>query len=113
MEHFEMMEANQETQQTVEENGHNEEEQEVETEQVNDESDPQQLKNETQNNHSNLMLTPVRLPGLLDGEFFTVVRLEDNNVSARCAQCSKIINGSLKSTGNFLSHIKVKFFNFP
>ena len=64
----------------------------------------QQNNNQTSNS---MTLTPVRLPAILDGEFFNVTRLEDTNVTARCLQCQKLLNGSLKSTGNFLSHIKV------
>ncbi|XP_014204093.1 uncharacterized protein LOC106636261 [Copidosoma floridanum] len=59
-----------------------------------------------QNSERNVTLTPVRLPAILDGEFFSVVKLEDSNVTARCLQCNKLLNGNLKSTGNFLSHIK-------
>ncbi|XP_011496497.1 PREDICTED: uncharacterized protein LOC105361092 [Ceratosolen solmsi marchali] len=58
------------------------------------------------NIQNNVTLTPVRLPAILDGEFFSVMRLEDTNVTARCLQCHKLLNGNLKSTGNFLSHIK-------
>jgi len=54
-------------------------------------------------------LTPVRLPAILDGEFFVVTRVEDTNVTVRCLQCQKLLNGNLKSTGNFLSHIKVTY----
>jgi len=54
-------------------------------------------------------LTPVRLPAILDGEFFMVTRVEDTNVTVRCLQCQKLLNGNLKSTGNFLSHIKVNY----
>lgn len=59
------------------------------------------------NAQHNVTLTPVRLPAILDGEFFCVMRLEDSNVTARCLQCHKLLNGNLKSTGNFLSHIRV------
>nr|XP_012230429.1 PREDICTED: uncharacterized protein LOC105676820 isoform X1 [Linepithema humile] len=58
------------------------------------------------NTQQNPNLTPVRLPAILDGEFFIVVRVRDTNVSVRCLQCQKVLNGNLKSTGNFLSHIK-------
>lgn len=61
------------------------------------------------NAQNNVTLTPVRLPAILDGEFFSVMRLEDTNVTARCLQCHKLLNGNLKSTGNFLSHIKVSY----
>lgn len=51
-------------------------------------------------------LTPVRLPAILDGEYFVVTRVEDTSVTVRCLQCQRLLNGNLKSTGNFLSHIK-------
>lgn len=60
-----------------------------------------------QNSQPNAALTPVRLPAILDGEFFTVIRVQETNVTVRCLQCQKLLNGNLKSTGNFLSHIKV------
>ncbi|XP_011298008.1 uncharacterized protein [Fopius arisanus] len=53
-----------------------------------------------------MTLTPVRLPAILDGEYFSVIRIDDSNVTVRCLQCQKLLNGNLKSTGNFLSHIK-------
>lgn len=56
---------------------------------------------------SNMPLTPIRLPAILDGEFFTVTKVEDSNVTVRCSYCQRFLNGNLKSTGNFLSHIKV------
>ncbi|XP_020287351.1 uncharacterized protein LOC109856458 isoform X2 [Pseudomyrmex gracilis] len=59
-----------------------------------------------QSNVQQTTLTPVRLPAILDGEFFVVTRMEDTNVTVRCLQCHKLLNGNLKSTGNFLSHIK-------
>ncbi|KAL7298704.1 hypothetical protein TKK_0008462 [Trichogramma kaykai] len=55
---------------------------------------------------SSANLTPIRIPAILDGEFFVVTRLEESNVTAKCTQCQKFLNGNLKSTGNFLSHIK-------
>ncbi|GAB1868471.1 Protein stand still [Camponotus japonicus] len=58
------------------------------------------------NTQQSTTLTPVRLPAILDGEYFTVTRVEDTNVTVRCQQCQKLLNGNLKSTGNFLSHIK-------
>ncbi|XP_029164620.1 uncharacterized protein LOC114935870 [Nylanderia fulva] len=58
------------------------------------------------NTQQSTSLTPIRLPAILDGEYFTVTRVEDTNVTVRCQQCQKLLNGNLKSTGNFLSHIK-------
>lgn len=63
-----------------------------------------------QSNVQQTTLTPVRLPAILDGEFFVVTRMEDTNVTVRCLQCHKLLNGNLKSTGNFLSHIKVNYY---
>ncbi|KAL0111380.1 hypothetical protein PUN28_012935 [Cardiocondyla obscurior] len=56
--------------------------------------------------NSEQKITSVRLPALLDGEYFTVTKVEDTNVTVRCQQCKKQLNGNLKSTGNFLSHVK-------
>lgn len=64
----------------------------------------QQIQPSTPNN---IPLTPIRLPAILDGEYFTVTKVEDSNVTVRCCQCHRFLNGNLKSTGNFLSHIKV------
>lgn len=58
------------------------------------------------NTEQGTTLTPVRLPAILDGEYFAVTRVEESNVTVRCQQCQKLLNGNLKSTGNFLSHIK-------
>lgn len=65
-----------------------------------------------QDGQQNLTFTPVRLPAVLDGEFFSVIRVDDTNVTVKCLQCQKLLNGSLKSTGNFLSHLKVYLFLF-
>ncbi|XP_031784855.1 uncharacterized protein LOC100679061 isoform X3 [Nasonia vitripennis] len=88
----------------------------MESEENSEAAAMQQVQNVQQNNQisplmhqnpqHNVTLTPVRLPAILDGEFFSVMRLEDSNVTARCLQCHKLLNGNLKSTGNFLSHVK-------
>ncbi|XP_076168742.1 uncharacterized protein LOC143147395 isoform X2 [Ptiloglossa arizonensis] len=67
---------------------------------------PNQISPIQSNTQQSMTLTPIRLPAILDGEFFTVIRVEDTNVTVRCLQCQKHLNGNLKSTGNFLSHIK-------
>ncbi|XP_053983087.1 uncharacterized protein LOC128878694 [Hylaeus volcanicus] len=67
---------------------------------------PNQMTQIQSNTQQSMTLTPIRLPAILDGEFFTVIRVEDTNVTVRCLQCQKHLNGNLKSTGNFLSHIK-------
>ena len=73
---------------------------------------PNQISQIQSNTQQSMTLTPIRLPAILDGEFFTVIRVEDSNVTVRCLQCQKHLNGNLKSTGNFLSHIKVRSIYF-
>ena len=70
--------------------------------------DQEQQSCQMTNMQPNTTLTPVKLPAILDGEFFSVVRLEGTNITVRCLSCDKLLNGNLKSTGNFLSHIKVR-----
>lgn len=96
---------------------------------VNSQASTQEMRVQSQKSHEQLMLQqqqaeqahqvtqiesnveqkmiPVRLPALLDGEYFAVTKVEDTNVTVRCQQCKKQLNGNLKSTGNFLSHVKV------
>lgn len=66
-----------------------------------------QMTSPSPNSQQNLTLTPVRLPAILDGDFFSVIRVDNSNVTVKCTHCLKLLNGNLKSTGNFLSHIKV------
>ncbi|KAK0085184.1 hypothetical protein PV325_008872 [Microctonus aethiopoides] len=65
-----------------------------------------QMTSPSPNPQQNLTLTPVRLPAILDGDFFSVIRVDNSNVTVKCTHCLKLLNGNLKSTGNFLSHIK-------
>lgn len=44
---------------------------------------------------------------ILDGQFFSIIKEENKNISAQCQMCSKVIQGQAGSTGNFLSHIRV------
>lgn len=84
----------------------NQQPQQQESQQQNQQDQPNQISQIQSNTQQSMTLTPVRLPAILDGEFFTVIRVEDTNVTVRCLQCQKHLNGNLKSTGNFLSHIK-------
>lgn len=105
----------QEITQTVGDDGNVQDVSIIESEENSDASAMQQVQTQQNqispsmqsNAQNNVTLTPIRLPAILDGEFFSVMRLEDTNVTARCLQCQKLLNGNLKSTGNFLSHIKV------
>lgn len=51
------------------------------------------------------------LPAIVDGTFFKIVsRGNDNKISAKCLLCTpknKRICGTLKSTSNFVTHLKV------
>lgn len=54
---------------------------------------------------------PQDLPKIFDGTFFDLSLSSihsDNKVRAKCVACSREISGSLKSTGNFYSHIDKK-----
>lgn len=99
--------SGQTTTQTVQvENQENHETSGLHQQQSNQQESPNQITQVQSNTQQGMILTPVRLPAILDGEFFTVIRVEDTNVTVKCLQCQKLLNGNLKSTGNFLSHIK-------
>ena len=85
---------------------HQQQQQQQESQQQHQQDQPNQISPIQSNTQQSMTLTPIRLPAILDGEFFTVIRVEDTNVTVRCLQCQKHLNGNLKSTGNFLSHIK-------
>ena len=52
--------------------------------------------------------TNEKLPVILDGQFFSIaIRDEKVNVKAKCTTCKKLYSGSLNSTANFLTHMKV------
>jgi hypothetical protein len=40
-------------------------------------------------------------------EFYKLQNVENLKVTAVCQNCPKVVSGSTKSSGNFLSHIKV------
>lgn len=44
----------------------------------------------------------------MDGTFFSLENEQNENVSAKCTECGEIKKGSLRSTGNFLSHYRKK-----
>ncbi|KAK9308764.1 hypothetical protein QLX08_001370 [Tetragonisca angustula] len=92
--------------QTAVENQENHENQQQHESEQHQQDQPNQISQIQSNTQQSMTLTPIRLPAILDGEFFTVIRVEDSNVTVRCLQCQKHLNGNLKSTGNFLSHIK-------
>jgi len=49
-----------------------------------------------------------RIPAILDGTFFKVVRINNDKVTAACVNCvNEEICGALNATSNFLRHLKV------
>lgn len=49
-----------------------------------------------------------KLPSILDGTFFKVIKIANGKVVANCLNCiNNQISGSLTATSNFLRHIKV------
>lgn len=60
----------------------------------------------TQSTESTNLINTSKLKYLFD-EFYKIISLKGNKLSASCQNCSKIVNGSINSSGNFLSHYKV------
>lgn len=54
-----------------------------------------------------LISTQVSYKYLFD-KFYKLQNVENLKVTAVCQNCSKVVSGSTKSSGNFLSHIKVR-----
>lgn len=50
------------------------------------------------------------VPKLLDGKYFKIVKSNNTRVEAECTTCNKIRKGDLKSTGNFMQHIRKSHF---
>lgn len=46
------------------------------------------------------------IPKLLDGRYFTIVKLENTKVEVICSICKRTRRGDLTSTGNFMDHIE-------
>lgn len=48
------------------------------------------------------------MPKLLDGKYFTIIKREDTKIEAQCNldACKKVRKGDVKSTGNFMEHIR-------
>lgn len=55
---------------------------------------------------TNQLINTSKLKYLFD-EFFKIISLDGNKLSALCQNCSKVVGGSINSSGNFLSHYKV------
>lgn len=47
-----------------------------------------------------------RMPRILDGTYYEIVSIDEDNVEAKCMGCDKIRKGNLKSTGNFIGHYR-------
>lgn len=47
-------------------------------------------------------------PRILDGKYFQLLSRSGENISVRCTECNEIKKGSIKSTGNFKTHYRIK-----
>lgn len=49
----------------------------------------------------------VKIPIILNGEFFKITKISSNNVDATCCTCKSNYKGFLNATSNFSKHLKV------
>ena len=49
-----------------------------------------------------------KIPPILDGKFFRIIHFVEGKIQAKCMNCGRTYNGTLKSTSNFLKHIAEK-----
>lgn len=47
-------------------------------------------------------------PSILNGKFYTIVSENYTGIEAKCTLCGEIKKGHISSTGNFISHYKLK-----
>lgn len=51
-------------------------------------------------------IAPPKIPKILDGKFYKIIKIDNNNIKAQCLNCiNKTYCGNLSSTGNFIKHI--------
>lgn len=50
-----------------------------------------------------------KVPKILDGTYFSITsRNDDDHVEARCSECDEVKKGKLSSTGNYITHYRLK-----
>lgn len=49
-----------------------------------------------------------KIPAILDGTFFKIVKIKNGKISAKCVSCQKEYSGSLQVTSNYTKHLKDK-----
>lgn len=49
-----------------------------------------------------------KVPKIFDGTYFTITSQSDEQIDARCSVCEEVKKGKTTSTGNFLTHYKLK-----
>lgn len=49
---------------------------------------------------------PDNVPRLLDGKYFTIIKQDGTRVEAECTICKKVRKGDVRSTGNFMEHLR-------
>lgn len=70
-----------------------------------DESDSDEIIEEST---ANDVPSAQSLPKIFDGKYFVVQKIDSEKITASCKLCGCMRNGSIKSSGNFLSHLKRK-----
>lgn len=61
---------------------------------------------ETSKNNDGSKNKKISIPKLLDGKYFTIVTMENNKVDVTCNTCGEQRKGDIRSTGNFMTHIR-------
>lgn len=46
------------------------------------------------------------IPKLLDGKYYKIIKRDNFKIEAKCTICGKLRKGDIKSTGNFMEHIR-------
>lgn len=54
------------------------------------------------------MKTTKKTPKIFDGRFYVIEKLSEGNIEAVCKTCGEVRKGNEASTGNFISHYKIK-----
>lgn len=70
------------------------------------------LATDDSSSNGNEQLPPAKklkkVPKIFDGKFFTITRETSEQIDARCSACEEVKKGKITSTGNFLTHYRLK-----
>lgn len=74
--------------------------------------DQRSIDRENDENEENIPPTSKRAktktPRILDGTFYSIKSVDKGIVCAHCLECGELRKGNISSTGNFISHYKLK-----